>query len=121
MKYSIVKINESYRIAELNTITGKQQLSPEIGRFAQMRLKYLVEEQPELLSEMLNKMTLFRHLQEVEEQSQEQLQKTEQAMIAVDTEYLAAEKAGNLMKMTGLRNNYRLAAEETIRNEIIFS
>ncbi|MBR6622540.1 MAG: TnpV protein [Ruminococcus sp.] len=120
-KHSIVKINGNYRIAEMNEQTKQYQILPETGRFSQMRLKFLTEEHPEILKDLLNSGTLYDHLTAVEEMSQELLLKTEQSMTAQDMEYLTAEKSGNFMKIVGLRNNYRLTAEEIIRKEIIFS
>ena len=120
-KHSIVKINGYYRIAEMNEQTKQYQILPETGRFSQMRLKFLTEEHPEILKDLLNSGTLYDHLTEIEEMSQELLLKTEQSMTAQDMEYLTAEKSGNFMKIVGLRNNYRLTAEEIIRKEIIFS
>ena len=120
-KYSIVKINGNYRIAEMNEQTKLYQILPEIGQFAQMRLKFLTEGRPEILKNLLNSGTLYVHLTAVEEMSQELLLKTEQSMMENDVEYLTAEKSGNFMKIVGLRNNYRLTAEEIIRKEIVFS
>ena len=92
MKYSIVKINSNYWIAETNTVTQKSRISPEIGRFAQMRLKFMMENRQEMLQEKLQDGTLFRYLSSVEKECTKMLNQAEQSIVSSDKEYQELKK-----------------------------
>lgn len=101
-------------------LTMPQQLSQPLNKYGRMRAKYLEEQRPILYQTMLLNGTLTSHLQEISETANRRLEQMmpEMAKAANVTEEL---KASDPMKWTGLMNNIRHAAEETVLAELIYN
>ena len=90
------------------------------GRFARMRLKYLKEKRKGLFEELLISGKLKEHLSEIEE--------TAQNKVKIIIEDLAKKcgvnekmKENDQLGWVRLMNNFRIQAEEIIKNELIYS
>ena len=98
---------------------GEELPLVQIGRFGQMREKYLQEHYPATYFMMLLKNELTEHLIQIDEQAWEMEQSIVKAMAEQDgtNEEL---KRTNQLEWIGLMNNYRQAAEEIILKELIY-
>ena len=94
--------------------------SPRIGKFGMMRHKYLRDHHRGIFDGMLLKGTLNAHLEEIDRQANEMLERLTRQMAAQQgvTEQL---KASDQMAWVGCMNNIRARAEEIILTELIFS
>lgn len=91
-----------------------------LGKYGRMRKKYLQEYRPVLWNRLLLTEKLYPHLREIDETASRRLEQMlpELAKAAGATE---AMKEADPMKWTGLMNNCKAQAEETILNELVFS
>lgn len=91
-----------------------------LGKYGRMRKKYLQEHRPVLWNRLLLTEKLYPHLREIDETASRRLEQMlpELAKAAGATE---AMKEADPMKWTGLMNNCKAQAEETILNELVFS
>ncbi len=85
-----MKVNSSYRAAVLNEKTIKYHVSKEVGRFAQMRLKFMLEERQELLKDLLESGRLYLYLNRFEREVQSLIRQQEEKMMRTDKEYRTA-------------------------------
>ena len=110
-----------YRIPNL-TVPDEQDEITELadGRFARKRRAYLQNHRPGLFTDLLTTCTLNQHLAEIEQTARRRLEQMVPQMATAQgvTEEL---KARDQMQWVGLMNNIRLAAEEVILNELIYS
>ena len=91
-----------------------------IGKYGRMRRSYLKRSRKTLYSRMMIRGTLAEHLRQIDETAREQItQLTAQMAKAEGTD--EAMKAADPMRWTGLMNNYRHSAEETVIRTIVFS
>lgn len=91
-----------------------------IGKYGRMRLNYLKERRLTLYTDLLIAEKLHEHLAEVEEAAQNRMELLIRQMAKAQgvTEAL---KADNQMEWVGKMNNIRSAAEEIVRQELIFN
>ena len=91
-----------------------------LGKYGRMRKKSLQEHRPVLWNSMLLSEKLYPHLREIDETANRRLEQLMPELMKHSgvTESL---KASDPMKWTGLMNNLKAQAEETILNELIFS
>ena len=91
-----------------------------IGKYGQMRLNYLRENRSPMYQAMCLSGTLYPHLMEIEETAQKRLNTMlpEMKMSAGATEEL---KAADPQRWTGLMNNLKHSAEETVLSDLIYS
>ena len=98
---------------------GEQPRQP-LGKYGRMRKNYLKEQRPVLWNRMLLSETLYPHLREIDETANRRLEQLMPELMKQNgvTEEL---KASDPMKWTGLMNNLKAQAEETILTELVFS
>ncbi|MCD8356974.1 MAG: TnpV protein [Clostridia bacterium] len=91
-----------------------------LGRYAQMRRRFLQEHQKATYTTLLTSCTLTQHLYEIEQTALNQLNQivTKLAQEQGMTEQL---KAQNPMQWTQRMNSFRQQAEEMILTELIYS
>lgn len=89
-----------------------------LGKYGRMRKKYLQEHRQVLWNSMILSETLYPHLREIDETANRRLEQMMPELMKQNgvTEEL---KASDPMKWTGLMNNIRHSAEETVLNELI--
>lgn len=109
--------NGEYLIPNL-TLTGAEGKT--LGKYGRLRKKYLQEHRPTLWNQMVLTETLYPHLREIDETAGSRLEQmvSELAKAAGATEEL---KARDPLKWTGLMNNCKAQAEETILSELIYN
>ena len=109
--------NGDYLIPDLSlTATERKPL----GKYGRLRKDYLKEHRPILWNRMILSETLFPHLREIDETANRRLEQLMPELMKQNgvTEEL---KASDPMKWTGLMNNLKAQAEETILTELVFS
>lgn len=90
-----------------------------LGHYGRMRLNYLREHRPGLYTRLILSGTLYEHLAEIDQTSQ-------QRMVQIVSRMAQAEgvdeklKAKDQMAWVGRMNNIRLRAEEIILQELIY-
>ena len=91
-----------------------------LSKYGRMRKKYLEEHRPILWNTMILSEKLYPHLREIDETANRRLEQLMPELMKYSgvTESL---KSSDPMKWTGLMNNLKAQAEETILNELIFS
>ena len=94
--------------------------SPNCGKYGMMRRSFLREHRKGIYSGMLLSGKLNSHLEEIDRQAEAMMHRltSEMAKTQGVTESL---KASDPMKWTGLMNNLKAQAEETILNELIYA
>lgn len=109
--------NGDYLIPDLKLSETEEK---PLGKYGRMRRKYLQEHRPVLWNRLLLTEKLYPHLREIDETASRRLEQMlpELAKAAGATE---AMKEADPMKWTGLMNNCKAQAEETILNELVFS
>ena len=90
------------------------------GKYALLRKKFLKEHRRVTYTNLLTSGKLNSHLAEIQQTAQRRMEQIVAQMAKAQgvTEEL---KASDPMKWTGLMNNIRHSAEETILNELIYS
>ena len=109
--------NGDYLIPDL---TLEQQPEAPLGKYGRMRRNYLKEHRPVLWNSLLLTEKLYPHLREIDETANRRLEQMMQELTAKNglTEQM---KASDPLKWTGLMNNLKAQAEETILTELIYS
>ena len=99
------------------TLPKKEEAS--FGRYGRLRLKYLKEHRRVLYINLLTSGELTQHLDEVDRQAQEMLERLVKQMAQAQgiTEQLKVE---DQMAWVGAMNNIRSAAEEVVMQEVVF-
>ena len=103
----------------LPNLTVPQEPEVVIGKYGLLRRKYLKENRRVQYTNLLTSGELNRHLLEVEQEAQEQVEQAVKQMAKAEgvTENL---KAADPLKWTQLMNNLRQAAEEVVLAELIY-
>lgn len=93
---------------------------PRIGKYGRMRKHYLKEHHSGIYSGMLLNGTLNSHLEEIDQQATEMMERLVTAMAKQEnvTEEL---KATDQMAWVGQMNNIRQRAEEVVKAELIYA
>ena len=108
--------NGDYQIPDLRL---SEQTQTPLGKYGRMRKNYLKEHRPVLWNRLLLSESLYSHLREIDETANRRL---EQMMLELMkngvTESL---KASDPIRWTGLMNNLKSQAEETILNELVYA
>ena len=109
--------NGDYLIPDLS-LTGENEAP--LGRYGRMRRRYLEEHRPVLFNSLLLSEKLYPHLREIETAANCRMEQMMPGLMnaAGITEKLKAEDP---LRWTGLMNNCKAQAEETILRELIFS
>ena len=109
--------NGDYLIPDLSL---SEENLPPLGKYGMLRKTYLQENHPVLFNSLLLSEKLFPHLREIDEAAQDRLSlmMPELMQSAGITEDL---KARNPMIWTGLMNNCKAQAEESLLQELVYS
>lgn len=101
-------------------LTLTEQEDKPLGKYGRMRQNYLREHRPVLWNRLLLTEKLYPHLREIDETANSRLEQMMPGLMqaAGVTEAL---KETDPMKWTGLMNNCKAQAEETILNELVFN
>ena len=105
--------NNGYRVPNLRMDEDGMQ-AEQLGRFGQMREKYLMEHRQGLYQSMLT------HLTETDLQAEDMMERLTQEM-AASMGVNEAMKAANQMEWVRRMNTIRHSAEESVLNDLIFS
>ena len=107
--------NGDYQIPDLSL---QEQTQMPLGKYGRMRKNYLKEHRPVLWNRLLLSESLYPHLREIDETANRRL---EQMMPELMKENGVTEslKASDPIRWTGLMNNLKSQAEETILNELV--
>ena len=90
-----------------------------IGKYAQMRKRYLKEHRPVIYSVMLLDGTLFKHLADIDNAVQERIDLIT-AQLAAQRGITERLKAENQLRWVQEMNSIRASAEENVLSEIIY-
>ena len=91
-----------------------------LGKYGRMRKKYLQEHRPVLWNSMILSEKLYPHLREIDETANRRLEQLMPELMK-HTGVTDRLKASDPLQWTGLMNNLKAQAEETILTELIFS
>lgn len=104
----------------LPNLTVPQEPEVVLGKYALLRRTFLKENRRVRYTNLLTSGELNRHLMEVEQEAQEQIERMVRQM--AETEGVTEElKATDPMKWVQLMNNLRHSAEEVVLAELIYS
>ena len=109
--------NGDYQIPNLSLSDQSQQ---SLGKYGRLRNAYLKEHRPILWNSMILSETLYPHLREIDQTANSRLEQMMPQLMQA-TGVTEALKASDPMKWTGLMNNLKAQAEETILRELIYS
>lgn len=109
--------NGDYQIPNLSLSDQSQQ---SLGKYGRLRKAYLKEHRPILWNSMILSETLYPHLREIDQTANSRLEQM-MPQLMQEAGVTEALKASDLMKWTGLMNNLKAQAEETILRELIYS
>lgn len=113
----------TYRVQEgfrLPNLLLPQEAEVHLGKYAELRRQYIKKHRRVLYTNLKTSGQLAAHLAEIEETAQRMVTQVVAQMAKAEgvTEEL---KASDPMKWTGLMNNIRHSAEETVLNELIYN
>ena len=109
--------NGDYQIPNLSLSEKNQQ---PLGKYGRLRKAYLKEHRPILWNSMILSETLYPHLREIDQTANSRLEQM-MPQLMQEAGVTEALKASDLMKWTGLMNNLKAQAEETILRELIYN
>ena len=109
--------NGEYQIPNLSL--SDQNPQP-LGKYGRMRKTYLKEHRPVLWNSMILSETLYPHLREIDQTANSRLEQM-MPQLMQEAGVTEALKASDPMKWTGLMNNLKAQAEETILRELIYN
>ena len=94
--------------------------APKVGKYGMLRRSYLANHKHGIYTGMLLTGELNSHLEEIDRQATEMVEKLVEKMAAEQgvTESL---KASDQMKWVGLMNNFKASAEEVVMNELVYA
>ena len=109
--------NGDYQIPNLSLSDRIQQ---PLGKYGRLRKAYLKEHRPVLWNNMILSETLYPHLREIDQTANSRLEQI-MPQLMQEAGVTEALKASDPMKWTGLMNNLKAQAEETILRELIYN
>ena len=113
----------TYRVQEgfrLPNLLLPQEAEMHLGKYAELRRQYIKKHRRVLYTNLKTSGQLAAHLAEIEETAQRMVTQivTRTAQAEGVTEEL---KADDLQRWTGLMNNLKHSAEETVLNDLIYN
>ena len=105
---------------QIPNILPAQEPNEPLGKYALLRRAYLKEHRESLFTTLMMTGKLHEHLTEIDQAAREHIQQivSQTAQASGVTEQL---KESDPIKWTGMMNNIRQAAEETVMNELIYN
>ena len=111
------RVQEGYRLPNLLL---PQEAEAHLGRYAELRRQYIKKHRRVLYTNLKTSGQLAAHLAEIEETAQRMV--TQVVAQMAKTEGVTEElKAANPQRWTGLMNNLKHSAEETVLNDLIYN
>ena len=97
-----------------------QEKEVHLGKYAELRREYLMKHRRVLYTNLKTSCRLTEHLSEIEQTAQKMVAEIVAKLAQAEgvTEEL---KATDPMRWTGLMNNFKHSAEETVLNDLILS
>ncbi len=113
----------TYRVQEgfrLPNLMMPQEQEIHLGKYAELRRQYLMQHRRVLYTNLKTSGQLAAHLAEIEETAQRMVTRAVAQMARAEgvTEEL---KAADPRRWTGLMNNLKYSAEETVLSDLIYS
>ena len=111
------RVQEGYRLPNL---LMPRETETHLGKYAELRRQYLKEHRRVLYTNLKTSGQLAAHLSEIEETAQRMVTQAVAQMAKAEsvTEEL---KTADPQRWTGLMNNLKHSAEETVLNDLIYS
>ena len=111
------RVQEGYRLPNL---LMPQEQETHLGKYAEVRRQYLKEHRRVLYTNLKTSGQLAAHLAEIEETAQGMVTQAVAQMVKAEgvTEEL---KVADPQRWTGLMNNLKHSAEETVLNDLIYN
>ena len=111
------RVQESFRLPNLLL---PQEAEAHLGRYAELRRQYIKKHRRVLYTNLKTSGQLAAHLAEIEETAQRMV--TQAVAQMAKTEGVTEElKAADPQRWTGLMNNLKHSAEETVLNDLIYN
>ena len=107
-----------YFLPDIKLSEPPKELTAPLGRYGRMRKAFLKEHRTITYNTMLLKETLFPHLRETEEATNNRL---EQVMNLLTARNTLPDKAGDPMGWTAAMNTLKSQAEEMVLNALIYA
>lgn len=113
----------TYRMQEgfqIPNLLLPQEPETHLGKYAELRRQYLMKHRRVLYTNLKTSCRLAEHLAEIEQTASETVERLARQMAEAEgvTEQL---KADDPLRWTGLMNNLRHSAEETVLNDLIYA
>ena len=113
----------TYRMQDgflLPNLLMPQETEVHLGKYAELRRKYLMKHRRVLYTNLKTSCRLTEHLAEIEQTAQKMVEQTVAQMARAEgvTEEL---KATDPLRWTGLMNNFKHSAEEMVLNDLIYN
>ena len=113
----------TYRMQEgfqIPNLLLPQEPETHLGKYAELRRQYLMKHRRVLYTNLKTSCRLAAHLAEIEQTAGETVERLTRQMAEAEgvTEEL---KADDPLRWTGLMNNLRHSAEETVLNDLIYN
>ena len=113
----------TYRVQEgfrLPNLLMPQEQETHLGKYAELRRQYLMQHRRALYTNLKTSGQLAAHLAEIETAAEKMVTRLVAQM--AETEGVTEElKAADPQRWTGLMNNLKHRAEETVLNDLIYS
>ena len=109
--------NGDYQIPNLSLSEKNQH---PLGKYGRMRKAYLKEHRPVLWNSMILSETLYPHLREIDQTANSRLEQM-MPLLMQEAGVTEALKSSDPIMWTGLMNNLKAQAEETILRELIYN
>ena len=111
------RVQEGYRLPNL---LMPQEQETHLGKYAELRREYLKKRRRVLYTNLKTSGKLTEHLAEIEQTARKMVEQAVAQMAKAEgvTEEL---KAADPQRWTGLMNNLKHSAEETVLNDLIYS
>ncbi len=99
---------------------GYKKMPVHSGYFGSLHLRWLMNECPERLEQILDEKRFQEYLDGVQERGTDMMLEIIEKMQRTERVYLIALENGDVVEQMRLRNNYELSAKEIVRDQICF-
>ncbi|MEE3404024.1 MAG: TnpV protein [Acutalibacteraceae bacterium] len=99
---------------------GYKKMPVHSGYFGSLHLRWLMNECPERLEQILDEKRFQDYLDGVQERGTDMMLEIIEKMQRTERDYLIALESGDVVEQMRLRNNYELCAKEIVRDQICF-
>lgn len=99
---------------------GYKKMQVHSGEFGSLHLRWLMDECPERLEQILDEKRFQEYLDDVQGRGTDMMLEIIEQMQNTERDYLVACEAGDVLEQMRLRSNYEQSAREIVRKEICF-